>query len=245
MAKGLAVLAVALFTLTFASGAPARGARKQDLRATRAYLTAQHKAAFGFEHAKAMEPAAVAALISHAETQCPNVLAGAPGGGAVLREEAFDEVESTGIQFSAPALRAFARAIDRLRWSNPRLTLHVHQFGEAEIALANITVPDICVDAEAFIASHFQTIPHGFAVFRRQREAWEHLLEIHEPGHPSEGLVCAIQRLMKPYERANDRALMPRSPSAKSLQETLAANLAAFRKLAVVLGMPENLNPPE
>jgi hypothetical protein len=109
--------------------------------------------------------------------------------------------------------------VEKLRWSDRKLNYFVH--GSAEEALANATLvlPNICADADSFAASQFQIVPPSTQRFSEQDEAANDKVQIvvQPTENPPGELDQKILSLLKPYERPDDRGLIPRKPSNHAL----------------------------
>jgi hypothetical protein len=236
-----AVLSVAVLALVagpHAAWAERAAARPSDIRATRTYLLAAHELAQTSKGLLPVEKAALHALVGEVSGQCPNVLAGSP------RDEATDTVRAETLGLAAlaeyrqrrPALIAFANKVQPLRWSNRTLTYFVHGFIRESVARTEIVPPDICADARAVAASGFQTTPADVIRFARQLGAAEDMVRIGKRSREESGedVEEVIVRMLKPYERRDERALIPRPPRGVTPAEIEADTAPVTASLEII-----------
>lgn len=216
-----------------------------DIAATRTYLRAQHHYEQAIKGDGSADVAAVHDLVARVRSQCPNVLAGAPLNEVTeeITREADLEVSHTLEQPQRKPTIAFAKMIERLRWSNDKLTYYVRGFAAEARANAELVAPDICVDARAVAENGFKTIPASTTRYVRQNLCANSKVEVeNSPGETGE-LNEIIGIMLKPYERPGERALIPRRPSKPERQnkEQLANQRLAGAEfeIANTLGLPK------
>lgn len=213
-----------------------------DIAATRMYLRDRHELAQTDSRDAQAAQAAVQALISHVRTGCPGVLAGAPETKVIgqLRWQTLIQVAHAWGEPSRNATILFAKQVKRLRWSNRKLTYYAR--GEAEEARANaeLATPDICTEARAIAASGYQSTPAIMAEYERGENAANSKVTIvvhpHEKGLGS--LEEMILRMLKPYERLDEKALIPRRPTEKQLEQALESFFSKATEIITALGLP-------
>jgi hypothetical protein len=222
-----------------------------DVAATRAYLRAQHEYSTVLDRDGAADAAAIHGLVEHVNGQCPNVLAGASRTKALeaLKEEAFYLVIQALGEPQRSATIAFAKKVAQLRWSNRKLTYYVRGSAAEEKASAEIVAPDICADAKAVVAGGFQTIPTATARFIHQVNAAEGKVSYKDKSGETADLHEIILRMLGPYERPDERSLIPRQPSAHEQEKDEALGLklifTTFAEIGRGLGAPETSTSPE
>jgi hypothetical protein len=218
-----------------------------DVAATRTYLRAYHGLLRAEAREAPSEKAAVHGLIASVRGQCANVLAGAPASKVVedLRVQMLDQVSGAESGPTRGAQIAFAKKVERLRWSNRKLTYYAHGAAEETRANAELVIPDICSEAKAIVADGYQTVPAEMARYERQELAANSKVTIvvrpHEKG--AGGLHEMILLMLKPYERPNERALIPPQPSTHQIEMALKVFFSYAIELVGALGLP--VTPPE
>lgn len=237
----LALLPFALLA-TPASGATIH-ARPSDVAATRSYLRAMHKLSQDSERHSTASQASVHALIAHAQSQCPNVMAGAPETKAVteLASQTITQVAQASNEPVHRAEIAFAKTVKRLRWSNRKLDYYIHGSAEETRANAEIAMPDVCSEAQAIVDSGYQTVPESMARFERQQNAANSKVSIVISPHEKESsdLQQRILQMLKPYELPSEKSLLPRQPTPQQREEALKFFFGLADELTHALGFPE------
>jgi hypothetical protein len=225
------------------------GVKPGNIAATRTYLRAEHvyeQAIKGHELAGA---AAAHELVSHVSSGCLNALLNAPPSTAteeITREADVEVRHALQRPQRAPTI-AFARKIERLRWTNRKLTYYVHGFAAEARANAELVAPDICVNARAVAASGFKTIPASTTRYVLQDLCANSKVNVvNSPGETGEvGEIIWI--MLKPYERPDEKALIPRRASERERQarEKLEYQrlAAAEAEIANALGLPKAVPP--
>jgi hypothetical protein len=191
-AATIATLAVAA-CLTF----PQSPALASDGAATHAYLVAGYALARAGVADIPVAQASARRAIRHFAQQCPKVGTGSPQD----EEAQHMSLEAAGALWSAAygtalkPIRAFARAIEPLRWTSPRITRLAHEFASSLLTLATLPMPDLCKDVASWKASGYRTIPPSTLAFDR-------LVDSTEGHHP------VPESLLSRYESPGDRALV-------------------------------------
>jgi hypothetical protein len=245
--RALAVLGtVGLFAVGSGSAAAAHGSRRADVAATRQYLLAVRRRLLEEKGDGAISEADVKALPGQVSAGCPGVLADAPATVATeeFKAEILDEVIGVLVAPGRSAVVAFARTVEQLKWSDRKLTYFVHGAAEEQLANVELTLPDLCVEAMAFAASGFQSIPLSSVRFLRESEAANDKVAIvaRPAENPPGGLQEKISVLLKPYELASEKAIIPKRPSrhARELGEELGLELVfgPAEEVESALGLP-------
>lgn len=238
-------LALGLSVTSAAAVAGPKNGGGADVAATHAYLVAQHEYAKAVRGDGPAEEAAIQGLVDHVTGQCPNVLAAAPKTNAVeeLRAEAFVEMTHAFVEPQRAATIALAKKVQHLRWSNRKLTSYARGAAAEGKANAELVAPDICVDAKAVVASGFRTVPATTTLFSRQVEAANNKVNVESKHGESGDVEETIMRMLKPYERPNEKSLIPRLPSAREREKQEETGLevvfSAVEKLDGALGLPK------
>jgi hypothetical protein len=173
------------------------------------------------------------------------VLAKAPGNHARdgIRAEIVEDVPLTLERPARNATLAFAMTVQRLRWSNRKLTYYVSHSAREEAAKEKVALPDICADAKALAADGFKAAPITTEKFLASSGAANSITTI-EMRHGETGdLEERIWRLLKPYERTDEKALIPRKPTKLELERAVSVLEKDIGtpvvEIAHTLGLPE------
>jgi hypothetical protein len=240
------VLMLAIAERPLSTFAESSGRQVDNVAATRAYLLARHKFMFGGQHEESVGEAAVQGLVARVKNECPGVLAEAPESRARddIRDEISEDVPLTLERPARNATLAFAMTVQRLRWSNPKLTYYVTHAAREEAAKEEIALPGICADAKTFAANGFTTTPTTTQEFLASCSAANSITTIEfRSGGETGGLEERIWRLLKPYERPDEKALIPHKPTKQELEQDLSALGKDIGtpvvEIAHALGLPE------
>jgi hypothetical protein len=187
-----AVLALGLAPAT-ASATP------RDMAATHAYIQANFALASASEARIGSTQTSIERRTRQFGHECRNVGAGSPQDEEAqkLSYEAVGAVWAVSYGANAGPIRAFARAVRPLRWSNAKLTRIAQGYAQSLRELAALAMPDLCGDTRAWKASGFQTVPATTLRFDEHVESIE--------GH------SIPPRLLAPYEQPTDRGTLART----------------------------------
>lgn len=221
-----------------------------DRAATDSYIAAMYAYEQAIKGDGPADQAAAHDLVGHVLSGCPSVLAGARPNKATeeITREADLEVQHALEQPQRKPAIAVAKRIERLRWTNRKLTYYVHGFAAESRATAELVAPDICVDARAVTASGFKTIPESTTRYALQNLCAASKVEVqNSPGETGE-LDEIIGIMLKPYERPSESALIPRRLSKREREKKEQVedrSLAASEsEIANALGLPKT-EPPQ
>jgi hypothetical protein len=239
------VLVLALTVGALATFAKSNSGKVDNVAATRTYLLARHRLMLAGQHDQQAGVEAVRSLVASVKSECPGVLAGAPENRARddIRAEIVDGVPLTLERPARNATIIFAMAVQRLRWSNRKLTYYVSHSAREEAAQANLALPDICADARALAVSGFKAAPATTDGFLRSYDTATTITTIEiRPGETGD-LEERIWRLLKPYERPDEKALIPHKPTKQQLEQTGTAIEKEIGEpvveIAHALGLPD------
>jgi hypothetical protein len=241
LAVALLVAVLALTVGPVATFATGNAGKVDNVAATREYLLARHSLALTFERAQQDGGEAVQSLVAQVKNDCPDLLASAPANHARddVRAEIGAGVFLTLERPERSATISFAKKVERLRWSNRKLTYYVSHSAREEVAKEELALPDICVDARAFAADGFTAAPATTERFLRSYDAANSITTITGPGDLEE----IISRLLKPYERPDEKALIPHKPTKREIEQALTILETDAGKpiveIAHALGLPE------
>jgi hypothetical protein len=209
-----------------------------DAAATRAYLSTDYAYERGTSAALGVTIAALEARAGMIGGECPNALTYAP------RDAAFgelgEEADTTAFFAGRASVRSmvlrFAQTIDRLRWSDRKLTRFVRAEAAEERAIATIALPDVCADIAAWKASAYAALPQSAARFLARVQAVESLSG---EGPFEESREVAIMRFLRPYEGPAQRRTARRIErlEARIDKRMTAAGTGVEKKLAAALGV--------
>jgi len=243
-------LAVLVLVLSLTGGAVAtfaksNGGKVDNVAATRAYLLARHRLVLAGQHDQQAGVQAVRSLVASVKAECPRVLAGAPENRARgdVRDEIVEDVALTVERPARNATLAFAMAVQRLRWSNRKLTYYASHSAREEAAKEQVALPNICADAKALAVDGFKAAPTSTEKFLASCGAANSITTIDFRPGETEGLEERIWRLLKPYERPSEKALIPHEPTKPELERGASVIQEDFGnpvvEIAHALGLPE------
>jgi len=218
------VAAVALGLGLAPAGAIASSA---DVAATHAYIQANYALARAAEAEAGGTQASVVLLKQRFGRECPNVGAGSPQNeeSQKLSYEAAGALWSAGYGANAGPIRAFARKVKPLRWSNPKLTRIAQSYARSLLELATLALPDLCGDVRAWTASGFKTVPAATTSLDRRAEGIE--------------TKTIPPRLLAPYEQPADRGILARTTrlETKLLQTETVVGFSDWDLVLGTLGL--------
>jgi len=165
-----------------------------------------------------------------------------------IRQEIYLAVPRALIQPERDATIAFAKRVQRLRWSNRKLTYYARGYAAEARANVELMAPNICADARDVAASSFRTVPASTTRFLKQVEAANSKVFIVLKRGESGELDEIILRMLKPYEHPDEKAFIPspRSPRERQEAASLVQRLidVPTSEISRALGLPETLPPP-
>jgi hypothetical protein len=243
----LVILAATLYSSTPAAARVSAG----DAAATRAYLEATialQRAPSGTDSA---ELQAIAALEAQVNSECPDVLAGAPPhvkGEKIAQSESEISSELLSAVLGAaehvqyPSDERFAKTVRRLHWSNPRLTRLLRSLALEQAEQAAIPPPDLCADLKSWVASGYTTVSAGTKAFLHRHRVVSSITVIesepHEPLLDIFNLNALVAHRLKPYEDRADERLAKQAfpPEGKITSPALTPLIEAVDKVFAALG---------
>jgi hypothetical protein len=157
-AAGLAGLSVA------PTGAQAASS---DAAATQSYLQANYALVSYFAAHIPAARAELAGVLAGVRRECPQAAAASPEDvdSEQLSNEVVGTMVTTVVQQNLPPTHAFERAVQSLRWSNHALTKAVQAYVAKGKTLISLTVPHLCADIAAWVASDYRTLPASTVSF--------------------------------------------------------------------------------
>jgi hypothetical protein len=219
---------------------PASALRANNVAATRAYLQASYVYERSAQHWVEAMVDAIEARASELAKGCPSSLTYAPRDGAFgeLGGEVGSSLWFAGTVPVRSMLLRLAGSIDRLTWSDRKLTGLVHAEATSEQMIVRLSTPNICAQIEAWRSS-------AYAVLSAEAEDYLKSLSIIESkstvGPSEKPREVVIRRMLRRYEGPSERRLAER---VEKLEERTEKHLdtvvlAAKRRLATVLGVTE------
>lgn len=244
------LLAVLVLVLALTGGAVATftkstGGKVDDVAATRTYLLAWHKSTLGGKRDQQAGVQAVRSLVASVKAECPGVLSTAPDnrGREDVRDEIVEDVALTQERPARDATLAFARTVERLHWSNRKLTYYVSHSAREEAAKERIALPNICADARSLATDGLKAAPATTEKFLASCDAANSITTIESRPGETGSLEERIWRLLKPYERPDERPLIPHKPTKQQLERATPVLEKDFGtpvyEIAHALGLPE------
>lgn len=188
----IAVLAVAFVPTT-------AGATSRDIASTHTYLAASYRVLRTAVTTWSSVEASIHRLDLRFHTECPNVGAGSPQSeeGQKLSYEAVGALWATGYHTDAGIVRTYVNTLNRLTWSNAKITHDAHLLARGLREMTALQVPNICADVRAWRANSFGAAPTNVQQYDQHVEA----IEIHE----------IPRRLLAPYVQPADKGLRDRA----------------------------------
>jgi len=167
-----------------------------DAAATHAYIEANFKLTRAAEASVAPVQAKIVAFDAQLGSECPKVGAGGPEDdeSQKVSHEAVDALWSLSYGADVSSIRAFAKTVGSLHWSNPKLTRIAQHYAKTLEGLAALPLPNLCANVREWKASDFRTIPAATLQLDERAES----LEGHTIPPP----------LLAPYERPADRGIV-------------------------------------
>ena len=135
--------------------------RPTDSFATRTYLNARSELERATTKILPVIRERSETFVSNTVRECPDVATAVPRNASfgVMSVEATRAPAAVMRQTNRAAIREFDHAVADLRWSDPRLTLLVHDLAIREDAAVNVRAPDLCADLKRWSDSEYRTIP--------------------------------------------------------------------------------------
>jgi hypothetical protein len=206
--------------------APAFGSQA-DVAATRSYIQANYALVQSAGSGLGRARAAYRDVLRRARAQCPGAAANSPQSpqSTQLSYEIIGAMVSAAVGTNVPAASAFARAAERLHWSNRGLTRTVHTYAANVKTMATIAPPDLCGDIKAWVQSGYTTLsPRTVSFDRRFEPAWVAI------GNIPSGLAA--------YESSDEHGLLSRSDQLeKRLSDFESEAVETYGELMNALGV--------
>jgi hypothetical protein len=173
-------------------------AAPRNVASTHAYLTATYEVLHTAVSTWPTVESSIHKLDLHLRAECPNAGADSPQNEEAqkLSYEVVGALWATGYQTYTATFRAYARTLNRLTWSNAKITRDDRRLARGMVEMTTLRVPDICADVRAWRADGFGPAPSDVELYDQHVEA----IDIQE-----------IPRgLLAPYVQPADRSLRKR-----------------------------------
>jgi hypothetical protein len=202
-------LLLPLAVLATLAGPARASAASLDAGSTHAYLVAGYAVLHATVTRWGAVEASIRKLNGRFAAECPKAGAGSPQNeqSQKMSYEVAGALWATGYHTDAQIVRAFARAVMPLRWSNPSITRAARRLAKGLLEMVALHVPDLCGDVRAWAATGFQTIPASTLRYDQHVEA----IEVKE----------IPRRLLRPYVQPADKALAKRDEQLAARFEEL------------------------
>jgi hypothetical protein len=195
MSRCVAVL-IAVFAVAFA---PATAdASSRDVASTHTYLVASYKVLHAAVSTWSTVEASIHRLDLRFHAECPDVGAGSPQNeeDQKLSYEAAGALWATGYHTDAAIVHAYVKTVNRLTWSNPKITRDAHRLTRGLQEMTELQVPNICADVRAWGANSYGAAPANVKQYDEHVEN----IEIHE----------LPRSLLVPYVQPSENSLRKR-----------------------------------
>ncbi len=186
------ILAVLVFGVTPATAL----ASPQDVASTHAYIRANYALNRATQARVKAAQASIEATIHKLGEECPKLGVGSPQNeeSQHLSYEVVVALWSASYATDAGPIRTFARTVQHLHWSNPKLTHMAQRYATDLQSLASLQKPNVCADVTAWKQTGFKAVPATSIQLDRRVEAIE----------PK----TIPQSLLAPYEQPADKAIL-------------------------------------
>jgi hypothetical protein len=256
-------LAVLISTVAFCITPTALAATSADRASTDAYDRAVHQLAARIASETPEVAAKLDTLARAMGNECHGILAHAPG---VEEHDPFGEQPKSALErgeqmraeqqlstirneitsamtgpihtTEAPDVEAFAKTVEPLSWSDPRITTAIHRHAQAGILDARHAAPDTCADIKAWSASGFKKLSPASRA-RRSEEDPSAIEAETEEAAPTIS-TRELDKLLRPFESASDRRLLSETKAFYArVDRTFRGLERSFARLYLALGFPQ------
>jgi hypothetical protein len=191
------LLALALLSLCLAPSAAL--ATPADDAATHAYILANYALVRASDAKVGVGQAAVERYYRSINSKCKGAGAGAPQdeAGQPLNYEATGALWSITYGVAAAPIRTFVSSVNRLHWSNPKLTQIAKSYAATLHGLSTLPLPNLCGDVQTWRAGGFHTVPASTTSFDQHVESLE--------------ARTIPPKLLARYEQPGDKSIVERT----------------------------------
>jgi hypothetical protein len=198
--SGAVVLVLAWVAL--AASAQATPSRSGDEAATSALARATNRLVSAARPDIGKGLAAAKSYADQISAECPGAAAKSPQDhdSEQLDDEVIGAITAAGYHAAATPIAVFARTVERLRWSNGRLTRAVRTIATKLEGLSTLALPNLCGDIEGWVSSSFATLPASTIQFNRSYASVD----------PEAEEVPLIINLAEPYSTPSDFSVLRR-----------------------------------
>ncbi|HTD09425.1 MAG TPA: hypothetical protein VK680_11075 [Solirubrobacteraceae bacterium] len=207
-----------------------------DVSATSAYLKADYASVRAEIQSFPTAIAAVEALATKVQAECPGVLANAPkpapgtppsASEAAISEEELEAVFAAAARTERARRARFAHEVAALHWSSSAFTRLVHSQAIDEVEKAAVAPAELCADMRSWLVSGYQSVSVGTERYLHMEAALTAKTERAETD---------IKRELRPYESAADKRVARKIDTLESAEPPMVKEfLAALGKVGEVL----------
>lgn len=166
------VLLVVVSCGSMASCGDARPIRRDDAVATRTYVNARSELVQATASALPAIRRGGGVFVAHVVGECPAAMMAPHNAGfGVMSVEMTRAPAAVMRQANSAAIRKFDHKVASLGWSDPRLTLLVHDMAIREEAALDVATPDLCGDLKLWSRSSYKTVPASTSRYNRRTAA--------------------------------------------------------------------------
>jgi len=151
------------------------GAASRDIASTHTYLVASYKVLHAAVTTWPSVEASIHTLDLRFQAECPDVGAGSPQNeeDQKLSYEAAGALWATGYHTDAAIVKTYVDTLNRLTWSNPKITHDADRLAKGLREMTALQVPNICADVRAWGANGFGAAPANVKQYDEHVEAIE------------------------------------------------------------------------
>lgn len=140
----------------------------------------------------------------------------------------------------APDFEAFAKTVEPLFWSDPRITTAIHRHAQAGSLDARHAVPDACADIKAWAASGFKMLSPASRALRSEEDPSAIEAETEEAAPGPTISTRELDKLLRPFESTSDRRLLSETKALYARVDRTFRDLErSFARLYSALGFPQ------
>jgi hypothetical protein len=200
-ARSRMIAAAAIALLAFVLAPASALATSSDDTATHTYILANYALVRASEAKVGVGQTDFKSYFKQINGKCKGAGAGAPQDEEAqpLNYEATGALWSITYGVDAAPIRTFVSTVDRLHWSNSKLTQIAKSYAATLHGLATLPLPDLCGDVQTWRAGGFRTVPASTTSFDRHVESLE--------------AQTIPPKLLARYEQPGDRSIVERTTS--------------------------------
>jgi hypothetical protein len=201
-----------------------------DAAATHAYLESRLALRRAEAAHASAELNAVDALAETVKAECPAVLQDEPesASGGEISIELADAIFGAAERVEYAAVERFYKTVQRLRWSNPRLTKLLHDLALEQAEQSGVPAPPLCADLKFWVGSGYTATSATTKHYLQRRNEISAITTIAPEPHekPFEDFLQPerlIAHRLSRYEDHTDRLLAKKALPSKEASSTSPA----------------------